>query len=276
MQRKNRASGSTAVALILLIFLFAFTIATVYYFTAKQWFPPTITAYGQDIDRQFHRTLIITGIVFVLSQIALGWAVFRYRDRGQLASASHGNNAMEVLWTLATLVMFVGLGIYAERAWAEQKFKPAPPGSLQIQVVGQQFKWYFRYPGPDGKFGRIAPEFVNDDRQNFFGLDPNDPAGKDDLTTPVIAVPVDRDIELMLIGKDVIHSFYVRELRLKQDAVPGLQIGMRFRPTVIGRYEVACAELCGLGHDNMRSFLFVMSEPDYQNWLREQAAFAAQ
>ena len=277
MQRKKTSAGSTTVAFALMLFLFAFTIITIYLFIAKTWwFPQAITSFGHEIDQQFFRTFVIVGIVFTLAHLALGWVVFRYRDRGKKAVYSRGNNTMEVLWTLATLVLFVGLGIYAEKAWAEVHFRGAAPGAVQIEVIGQQFKWYFRYPGTDGKFGRTDPRLVNDEGQNYFGLDPQDSAGKDDIVTPIIAVPVNREVELTLHGKDVTHSFFVRELRLKQDAVPGLNIRIHFTATQIGRYEIACAELCGLGHDNMRSFLQVMSDDDYQKWLKEQAAFASE
>lgn len=273
MQRKDPCSGSAAVGLSLMIFLVVFTLITLYLFVAKVWWPPDpITSFGREIDRQFFRTFVIVGIVFVLSQLALGWVVFRYRDTGGRAVYSHGNNTMEFLWTLATAVLFIGLGVYAEKAWAEVHFRGASPGALQIEVQGQQFKWYFRYPGPDGKFGRIDAKYVDDSAQNFFGLDPNDAVTKDDIVTPVVAVPANREVELILRSKDVTHSFFVRELRLKQDAVPGMLIHIHFTPTQVGQYEIACAELCGLGHHQMRSFLTVMSEADYQNWLREQAA----
>lgn len=273
MQRKRACAGSAGVAFVLMVFLFFFTLLTLYLFAAKTWwFPVSITAFGREIDRQFARTFLIVGVVFVLSQLVLGWLVFRYRDRGGRASHSHGNNAMEILWTLATAVLFVGLGVYAERSWAEVHFRGAAPGAIQIEVQGQQFAWYFRYPGPDGKFGRIDPRLVNDSTQNYFGLDANDPAAKDDLVVPVLAVPVNREVELILRAKDVTHSFFVRELRLKQDAVPGMMIRIHFTATQTGTYEIACAELCGLGHHRMRSFLQVMSDADYQKWLRDQAA----
>ena len=273
MQRKNPGTGSAAVGFFLMVFLFVFTLITLYLFVAKVWWPPDpITSFGREVDRQFIRTFVIVGIVFVLSQLALGWVVFRYRDTGGRAHYSHGNNTMEFLWTLATAVLFVGLGIYAEKDWAEVHFRGASPGALQIEVQGQQFKWYFRYPGPDGKFGRTDAQYVNDSAQNYFGLDPSDPSGKDDIVTPVIAVPVNREVELVLRSKDVTHSFFVRELRLKQDAVPGMLIHIHFTPTQVGQYEIACAELCGLGHHQMRSFLQVMPDADYQKWLREQAA----
>ncbi len=272
MQRKNSRAGSSLVSVCLAIFLLLFTISTLYVFVRKTWwFPNPITSFGRDIDQQFHRTLIITGIVFILSQLGLAWAVFRYRDRGQRASHIEGNQVMEVLWTLATLVLFVGLGIYAERAWAEVHFRPASPGALQIEVTGQQFAWNFRYPGPDGKFGRLDPKLVNASGGNPLGLDPNDPAGKDDVVVPVMAVPVNREVELLIRSQDVTHSFFVRELRLKQDAVPGMLIPLHFTATQVGQYEIPCAELCGLGHYRMRSFLTVMSQEDYDKWLREQA-----
>ena len=273
MQRKDSRAGSSLVSVCLAIFLLLFTISTLYVFVAKTWwFPAPITSIGRDIDQQFHRTLIITGIVFVLSQLGLAWAVFRYRDRGQRARHIEGNQVMEVLWTLATLVLFVGLGIYAQRAWAEVHFRPAAPGALQIEVTGQQFVWNFRYPGPDGKFGRLDPKLVNASGGNPLGLDANDPAGKDDVVVPVMAVPVNRQVELLIRSQDVTHSFFVRELRLKQDAVPGMLIPIHFTATQVGQYEIPCAELCGLGHYRMRSFLTVMSQEDYDKWLREQAA----
>ncbi len=273
MQRKNSGTGSSAVPAILAVFLLIFTVSTLYVFVEKVWwFPAPITAFGREIDQQFDRTLIITGIVFVLSQLGLGWVVWRYRDRGQQAHYSEGNHVLEALWTVATFVLFVGLGIYAQRAWAEVHFRAASPGALQIEVTGQQFAWNFRYAGPDGKFGRLDPTLVSASTGNPLGLVPDDPAGKDDVVVPVMAVPVNREVELLIRSRDVTHSFFVRELRLKQDAVPGMLIRIHFTPTQVGQYEIACAELCGLGHYRMRSFLTVMSEADYQNWLREQAA----
>ncbi len=277
MQRKDSCAGSTTVAFTLMVFLFFFTLLTLYLFVTKAWwFPAPITTFGEEIDRQFFRTFVIVGVVFVLSQLVLGWVVFRYRDRGGRAVYSHGNTVMEVLWTLATAVLFVGLGLYAQRAWAEVHFRGAAPGAAQIEVLGQQFAWNFRYPGPDGKFGRVDAKFVRDSAGNFFGIDPDDPAGKDDLVVPVMAVPVNREVELILRSKDVTHSFFVRELRLKQDTVPGMMIHIHFAATQIGQYEIACAELCGAQHYTMRSFLQVISEADYEKWLRDQAAAAAQ
>lgn len=277
MPRRKSLAGSTTVAALLSLLLVVLVAITVALFAAKTWwFPPAITSFGHEVDAQFSRTLVIVGIVFVLSQLALAYAIFKFRDRGQRATYSEGNQTMEVLWTLATIVLFVGLGVMARNAWAEVHFRPAAPGALQIEVTGQQFAWNFRYPGADGKFGRLNPQLVNASGGNPLGLDPGDPDSKDDLVVPVMAVPVNREIELMVRSQDVTHSFFVRELRLKQDAVPGMIIRVHFTATEPGSYEIPCAELCGLGHYRMHSTLTVMSDAEYQKWLKEQAAANAQ
>lgn len=271
--RRSKERGSTSVALALALFLVFMTVVTVYIIMAKiWWFPPAITDFGHEIDAQFTRTFIITGIVFVMAQIGLAYAVFRFRDRGQKAVYFEGNNTMEIVWTLATVILFVGLGLYARNAWAQVHFMGASPGALPIEVTGQQFAWNFRYAGPDGKFGREKPELVSASTGNPVGLDPTDPASKDDVVSPVIAVPAGREVELILRSQDVTHAFYVRELRLKQDAVPGMEIHMHFTATVPGEYELACAELCGLGHYRMHTMLQVLSETDFEKWMKDQEA----
>jgi len=273
MRRKSGEQGSAAVAFTLATFLVIFTVVTVYLFLAKiWWFPPAISDFGAQIDAQFHRTLIITGIVFVLAQLGLALAIFRSRDRGQKASFFEGNAVIEFIWTLATVIMFVGLGLYGEHAWAEAHFQGAARGALQLEVTGQQFAWNFRYAGPDGKFGGTKPELVSASTGNPLGLDPRDPASKDDVVSPVAYVPVGQEIELLIKTQDVTHSFYVRELRLKQDAVPGMTIHMHFNATVPGEYELACAELCGLGHYRMRSFVSVVSRDEFDKWMGDQEA----
>jgi cytochrome c oxidase subunit 2 len=273
MLRKQREQGSTSVALAMALFLTLMTVITVYIFMAKVWwFPPAITDLGHEIDAQFMRTLLITGIVFVAAQLGLAIAVFRFRDRGQKATYFEGNNTMEIVWTLATVVLFVGLGLYARNAWAQVHFMGAAPGAIPIEITAQQFAWNFRYAGPDGQFGRTKPERVSASTGNPVGLDPTDPLTKDDIVSPVIAVPVGREVELIIRSQDVTHSFFVRELRLKQDAVPGMEIHMHFTATIPGDYEVACAELCGLGHYRMHSMLTVLSEADFEKWLKDQEA----
>jgi cytochrome c oxidase subunit 2 len=275
MQKRSREAGSTAIALMFSLFILFLTAVTVYLFTSKQsWnpgFPPTITAFGSLVDEQFHRTLVITGVIFVLAQLGLALAIWKFRDRGQKVVHFEGHTGMEMVWTLATLVMFVGLGIYGERAWAEARFDDAAPGALQVEVTGQQFAWWFRYAGPDGKFGSLRPELISASTGNPVGLDMNDPAAKDDVVSSAeLYVPVNREIEILIRTQDVTHDFYVRELRLKQDAVPGLIIHLHFNATVPGTYEIACAELCGLGHYKMHGFLKVVSQQEYDTWMQEQ------
>lgn len=273
MQRKSAETGSTTTAFCLALFIAAFTVITVYLFLTKPWwFPPAITDFGRQIDSQFSRTLVITGVVFILAQLGLAAAIFLFRDRGQKATYFEGNTTMEFIWTLATIIMFVGLGLYGEHAWAEAHFQGAAPGALQVEVTGQQFVWNFRYAGPDGKFGSLKPELVSASTGNPVGLDPKDPAGKDDIVSPILEVPEGREIEILIRTQDVTHSFYVRELRLKQDAVPGMTIHMHFDATQIGQYEIACAELCGLGHYRMHTFFNVVSQEDYDKWVNDQEA----
>jgi cytochrome c oxidase subunit II len=271
MRNRDAVQGSALVAVLLSLFLLIFVAVTLYYFIGKQlWFPPAINAFGRDLDSQFTRTLIITGIVFFLSQVALAWAVFRYRENGGRAAHFEGNNTMEIVWTTAALVMFVGLGIAAEHSWADMHFRGAAPGAVRIEVTGKQFNWYFRYPGPDGQFGRTDPRQVTE--SNLVGLDDKDPAGKDDIVTATLAVPVNREVELTLRAQDVTHSFFVRELRLKQDAVPGMAIKVHFTAEQTGKYELVCAELCGLGHYRMRADVLVLPQAEYDAWLVQQKA----
>jgi cytochrome c oxidase subunit 2 len=273
MAKRRGEQGSAAMAMAIAVFLVLMTGITVYIFMAKiWWFPPAITDFGREIDDQFMRTLLITGIVFVAAQVGLAVAVFRFRDHGQKATYFEGNNTMEIFWTLATVVVFVGLGLYARNAWAQVHFQGASPGALPIEVTGQQFVWNFRYAGPDGKFGRIKPELVSASTGNPLGLDSTDAAAKDDVVSPIIAVPSGREVELIIRSQDVTHSFFVRELRLKQDAVPGMEIHIHFTATDPGTYELPCAELCGLGHYRMHTTMQVMSEDDFQKWMKDQAA----
>ena len=133
-------------------------------------------------------------------------------------------------------------------------------------------RYTFRYAGTDGKFGRLDLNLINAPAGNPLGLDPNDPAGRDDIVVPTLTVPVNRPVELLLRSQDVIHNFFVRELRFQQDSVPGMMIPIHFTANRIGQYEIVCTQLCGLGHNKMHSFLNVVSEPDYENFLQQRAA----
>ncbi|MBZ5595457.1 MAG: cytochrome c oxidase subunit II [Acidobacteriia bacterium] len=259
--------------MLLGVIVWILTVVICYFFLGHYWwFPPPISEHGQAYDAQFNATLWVTGVIFFLAQIALGYVIIRFRDKGGTAKYSHGNNMMEALWTSATALLFIGLVLAGTRIWAAVHFAEAPADALRIEVLGKQFAWSFRYPGPDGKFGRTDIKQINDQGGNSFGIDEKDPAGKDDITSASIKVPAGKPILLILKSRDVIHNFFVRELRLKQDIVPGMEIPFHFQADKIGVYEVPCSELCGLGHHQMRTTLEVMSEANFEKWKQEQAA----
>src|SRR5579863_7291011 len=202
--------------------IWALTVVICYCFIAKTWwFPPAISEHGAAYDVQFMRTLVVVGIIFFLAQFALGYVIVKFRNDGRRASYSHGNNKLETIWTSATAFLFLGLVIMGTKIWAGVHFDEAPANSVNIEVMAKQFAWSFRYPGADGRFGRTDLRLVNDPGGNPFGLDPRDPAGNDDIVAATLRVPAGRPVQLLLISQDVIHSFFVRELRLKQDLVPG-------------------------------------------------------
>ena len=248
------------------------TLLICYFFAAKTWwFPPPINAHGIAYDEQFMRTLIVTGVIFFLAQFALGWVIFKFRADGTRASFSHGNNKLEMLWTSATALLFLGLVLMGGKIWAGVHFEEAPPDAIPIEVLGKQFAWSFRYPGPDGKFGRTDLKLVNDSAGNPFGLDDKDPASKDDIVSASLKVPIGKPVKLLMHSRDVIHNFFVPELRQKQDIVPGMEIPMHFQADKLGVFEIPCSELCGLGHFQMRSTMTVLSEADFEKWKIQQA-----
>jgi cytochrome c oxidase subunit 2 len=249
------------------------TVASIYLFSGiPGWFPEQISEHGGAIDAQFIRTLVVVAISFISAQVVLGYFIWRFRDRGTgRATYTHGSVKMEVGLMLLTAVVFVTLAAMGQKVWAQLHLKEAPPDAVQIEVTAQQFAWNIRYPGADGKFGRTAVKFV-DDQTNPVGVDPQDPAGKDDVVSVNrMAVPVNRPIQVTLRSKDVTHSFFVPVLRLKQDAVPGMQIPIHFKAMKTGEYEIACAELCGLTHFKMKGYLMVMSDQEFATWLKERA-----
>ncbi len=249
------------------------TVVIGYFFVAKTWwFPPPINQHGIAYDAQFMRTLVVVGIIFTLAQFALGYVIFKFRNDGGRAGYSHGNNKLETLWTSATALLFLTLVLMGTRIWAGVHFDEAPPDAIPIEVTAKQFAWAFRYTGPDGKFGRTDLKLVNDSAGNPVGLDDRDPAAKDDVVSASLKVPVGKPVRLIMHSRDVIHNFFVRELRMKQDIVPGMEIPLHFQADQIGIYEVPCSELCGLGHFQMRTTMQVMSEADFQQWLQQQQA----
>jgi cytochrome c oxidase subunit 2 len=211
------------------------------------WLPENVSTFGGEIDSLFYLIYYITGAVFILVTVLMVLFLILYRHReGRRATYSHGNTALEIIWTVIPAIILVALSFMSVSSWGKIK-SHAPPSDFQIQVTAKQFNWEIVYPGPDGKFG------TEDDLQ----ID-ND-----------MHVPVNKVVHIILKSKDVIHSFFLPQLRVKQDAVPGRDILVWFEATKPGRYELPCAELCGFGHSGMRGWLYVHTPENYQKWARE-------
>lgn len=260
-------------ALLLAVIVWALALMTGFYcYNGDYWMPEAISEAAPRIDSQLLLTLAVTGVAFFAAQGLLGLLIWKYRSRGdERADYVHGNNAIEIGGMLLMAFAFISLGISGQRVWASVHMTRPDPASLKIEITGEQFLWNIRYPGPDGKFGRTDPRYI-EKIGNTVGIVPDDPNGADDIIAiNNLAVPVDTPVELILRSKDVLHDFFIPNVRLKQDAVPGMAVPLRFRATKTGDYEVACAELCGLGHYQMRAFLRVMEPAEYQAWLQELA-----
>jgi cytochrome c oxidase subunit 2 len=211
------------------------------------WLPENVSTFGADIDSLFYLIFYITGASFFLVQGTLVVFLILYRNRkSRRATYIHGNTALEITWTIVPAIILVVLAILSKAKWDAIKVH-IPPGDLQVQITAKQFNWEILYPGPDGQFG------TPDDYQVDNDLD----------------VPVGKVIRASLRSKDVIHSFFLPHLRVKQDAVPGRQIEVWFEATKAGRYEIPCAELCGFGHSGMRGWLTIHSPDGYQAWVKE-------
>jgi cytochrome c oxidase subunit 2 len=178
----------------------------------------------------------------------------------------------EALPLVVVCVLLVWLTVAAERLWADQRFVGPAPGALQVEVVGVQFQWYFRYPGPDGSFGEARPRLVDAAAGNPLGLDPEDPRAADDIVSSVLMLPAGREVDLRLRAHDVIHGFFIPGMRVKQNAVPGLVLHIHFTPETPGTYPILCTQVCGSGHARMQAVLRVVSPGEYAAWLdaREQ------
>jgi len=246
--------------------------------------PPAASAHAGEID-----TMIVL-VHWLMLVLFVGWGAFflyvlvKFR-RGANPRASYGGAKGKVSKGLEVgiaIIEAILLFFYALPAWARRVTNfPAGNEAVIVRVVGHQFAWEVQYAGADGKFGRTDPKLVAAD--NPLGLDRTDPDGKDDITdTNQLHIPVNRPVLVHLSSQDVIHSFGLYEMRVKQDAVPGLDIPIWFIPTVTtadmrartGKadfdYEITCSQLCGLGHFRMRGYVVIQSETDFANWMAEQ------
>lgn len=260
-----------AIILVIIAIASAYPIVTHMYVQ-----PEDISTHGHAIDEQLADTMAESGFAFLGAQFILAFFVWRFSERKDGANVSHLPGGAKVMVAAAFILVgteVLALGVFGQKAWASVYFTPAKSDALQVQVQAGQFAFYFRYPGPDGKFGPLHPDKIDEGNSNFFGLNPaEDLEARDDVVAAELAVPVDREVHLMMHAKDVNHSFYVRELRLQQDFVPGLDLSLHFTTTKTGKYEILCTQLCGLGHYNMKAYLDVMSQEDFEKWMKEKVS----
>jgi len=217
--------------------------------------PEGVSTYSPDVDHLFYVILVITGVAFVLTELVLFSFAFFYRQRqGVRATYTHGNSRLEVIWTVVPAVLLVFVAVASQGVWVRMKGS-IPKTDEEVMITASQFNWEIRYRGADGAFDT-----------------PDDVITSNDMHLPV-GVPV----RIHLRSKDVIHSFFLPQFRLKQDAVPGVTIDVWLQATRTGTFEIACAELCGFGHGTMRGQLTVHEPQEYSSWLKDaQAAAAAQ
>lgn len=217
--------------------------------------PESASTFGADIDWLFMLILAITGVVFVLVQLTLIVFIIRYRRRdGRKAEYTHGNQRLELVWTGATAVIVLVLAFLSREVWFDIKDQSRfPEAGLELVVTGKQFEWNITYPGTDGVLG-TADDVVSRNR---------------------LHMPVGVPVHIMLESEDVIHSFFVPEFRVKQDAVPGMRIPAWFEATRTGQFVIGCAELCGLGHYRMSGTVIVQTVEEFERWHQELALTAA-
>jgi cytochrome c oxidase subunit 2 len=237
------------------------------------WLPPDLSVHGPRIDS------IITWMHWFMLVLFIGWGsfliytLFRFRARpGHAADyygvRTHSSTYIEAAVAVIEVIFLVGLSI---PVWADVKANPPQPSDADVvvRVVGEQFAWNVHYPGPDGKFGKTDVTIV--DGSNPLGLVKDDPAAKDDIATiNQFHFPVGKKILVHLTSKDVIHSFALPVMRVKQDAIPGQTVPLWFEATDTGQFEIACAQLCGLGHYRMKGFFSIDTPEQYAAWLEEQ------
>lgn len=218
--------------------------------------PPGASTFVGDIDPLYYMILVVTGVAFVLVELALIWFLVKYRGRpGRRALYTHGNTRAEIIWTGVTALVVVWIGLASVGRWNRIKGDDSTPqGALPLHVRAKQFEWHVTYPGRDGAL-----------------------ATADDFSVRgQLHVPVGRPVAVTLEAEDVIHSFFVPAFRIKQDAVPGMHTRLWFQPTQVGTFELGCAELCGLGHYRMRAVVTVHTQEDFDRWVAGRRGSVAQ
>jgi len=255
-----------AVALLLII------VGSVLFHVITPWWLPPLASNWKEMDDTLFITVVITGIFFVVINLFVVYAVWRFRHReGSRADYEPENHKLERWLGGITTVGIVallapGLVVYAD-------YVQPPKEAMILEVVGQQWQWRFRFPGNDGKLGGSDARFV--DGANPLGIDPDDAAGRDDIVVAAneVHLPLNKPVKVVMRSHDVLHDFYVPNFRSRMNIVPGMVSSFWFTPTKVGRYESMCAQLCGVGHPAMRGYVVVEDEVAYQAWLAKQPTF---
>ena len=257
-----------AIALIVLV-----VGSLLFHFLSPWTFTPIASNWGM-IDTTVDITFVVTGIVFVAVNLFMAYAIIRFRHKeGATAKYEPENKKLEIWLTVITTIGVAAMLTPGLFVWA--KFVNVPENAIEIEAVGQQWKWSFRLPGRDGEFGTIDAKLIS--VENPYGIDPDDPNGRDDVLVDeaIVHIPLGEPVLFWLRSKDVLHNFTVAQFRVKMDLVPGLETYMWLEPTKVGRYEVLCEELCGIAHHAMRGWVVVDEPADYQAWLDSQPTFAS-
>ena len=261
----------TALAVAIVLALVAVGSVVFHLFTPWWWTP--IASNWDYIDATMTITFWITGFVFSAVVLFMAWCVFRYRAKpGQRAAYEPENKRLELWLTIATAVGVAAMLAPGLFVWSQ--FVTVPANASEVEIVGQQWRWSYRLPGPDGRLGAVDTRLVSPD--NPLGLVPTDAAGQDDIVIEGddLHLPIGRPVKVLLRSIDVLHDFYVPEFRAKMDMIPGSVTYFWFTPTRTGTFDVLCAELCGQGHAIMRGRVVVQTEAEHQAWLSGQRSFA--
>jgi cytochrome c oxidase subunit 2 len=242
-----------------------------FHFVSPWWATPLASNWKQ-MDDTLAITLIITGVFFVAINLFIVYTLWRFRHReGHRAAYEPDNHKLErrlTLWTAVGIMALLAPGLFVYAEYVE-----APKDALVVDVVGKQWQWHFRFPDENGKLGPTNVRLIN--AKNPFGLDPDDPDAHNNLiiTAGEVHLPLNRPVKLLLRSDDVLHDFYVPQFRGRMNIVPGMVTTFWFTPTKAGRYEIMCAQLCGVGHYNMRGHVVVEDEVAFRTWLKAQPTF---
>jgi cytochrome c oxidase subunit 2 len=277
-ERTPQRQESRAHGILFLLFFIIGIILTLWVVIRNGWWLPEVASeHGKVIDTLFITLLIITSIYFIVSELTFSYFILKFRgEEGKRAFYLPGNRKSDTVISIVagmTVILLLegATGFIGTPLWT--KLHGAPPeDAFVIEITGEQFAWNLRYPGKDGKFGRTDPKLISKD--NPLGIDLDDPAAEDDIIFPAgqgeMHLPLNKPVLLRIRSKDVIHSPYLPNFRVKQDAVPGMTTKFWFVPTKEGEFELACAELCGLGHYRMKLPVIVEPMEKLNEWLDMQ------